>query len=127
MHSASHSARAMRNKPGVWAKRPMNTTDMTVPTKVPASRARPFCTTIPDSGWATMKAVISAQDGCSRPQRIASHSARPPPSRVLMANLRARLLGANRAWRVMGTRRTLRGWSCRKIDNGGKDKAETIN
>lgn len=78
---------------GAWANRPMNSTDMSVPTSVPASRARPFCTTMPDSGWATMKAVINAQAGCSRPQRIASHRARPPPSRVLMANLTARLLG----------------------------------
>ncbi|MNH22974.1 hypothetical protein D3C79_828510 [compost metagenome] len=111
MHRASHSARVIKNKPGVWANTPMKSTDMKVPTKVPARRARPFCTTMPDSGWATIKAVISAHEGCSSPQRIASHSARPPPSTVLMANFRARLLGANRAWRVMGTRRTLRGWS----------------
>nr|BFE90894.1 hypothetical protein GCM10020185_14300 [Pseudomonas brassicacearum subsp. brassicacearum] len=45
----------------------MNTTDMTVPASVPTNRANPFCTTIPDSGWATMIAVISAHDGCSSP------------------------------------------------------------
>ncbi|MOA06423.1 hypothetical protein D3C78_1260560 [compost metagenome] len=99
----------MRKSHGVCANRPMNSTDMKVPTKVPAKRARPFCITMPDRGWATMNAVISAQAGCSSPQRMASHRARPPPSRVLMANLMARLLGANRAWKVMGTKRTLRG------------------
>ncbi|MNH26657.1 hypothetical protein D3C79_867220 [compost metagenome] len=85
----------------------MNSTDMTVPTSVPSSRARPFCTTMPDSGWATMNAVIRAQAGCSRPQRSASHRARPPPSRVLRANCTADLFGASRACNVMGTGRTL--------------------
>jgi len=103
VHRASHNARVIRNSQGAWANRPMNTTDISVPTRVPASRASPFCTTIPDNGWATMNAVINAQDGCSSPQRMASHSARPAPSRVLMANLMARLLGAKRAWKVMGT------------------------
>lgn len=103
VHSANHNAKVSRNNHGVWANSPMNTTDMNVPTKVPANRARPFCTTMPDSGWATMKAVINAQEGCSRPQRMASHSASPPPSKVLMANLTARGVGAKRAVRVMGT------------------------
>ncbi|MNG14368.1 hypothetical protein D3C84_981140 [compost metagenome] len=81
----------------------MNTTDMIVPTRVPNNRARPFCTTIPDKGWATMNAVINAQAGCSRPQRNASHSARPPPIKVLIANCKARRSGANRACKVIGT------------------------
>ncbi len=58
----------------------MNSTDMMVPTKVPNSRARPFCKTMPDNGWATMNAVIRAQEGCSKPQRRASHSASRHPA-----------------------------------------------
>ncbi len=86
VHSASHRANASTNNSGAWANSPIITTAMQVPTSVPNSRARPFCTTMPDSGWATMNAVISAHCGCSRPKRNAHHSARPPPSRVLMAN-----------------------------------------
>ncbi|MCY1414632.1 hypothetical protein D9M71_300880 [compost metagenome] len=107
VHKASHSAKANRNNQGVCANSPMNSTDMAVPTRVPNSRARPFCKTMPDKGWATIKAVISAQAGCSSPQRSASHKARPPPSKVLMANCTASLFGANRACKVMGTGRTL--------------------
>lgn len=84
----------------------MNSTDMQVPTNVPSNRAMPFCRTIPDSGWATMIAVIRAQDGCCKPQRMASHNASPAPSTVLIANCTAARLGANSACKVIRTKRT---------------------
>ncbi|MCY1513431.1 hypothetical protein D9M68_479290 [compost metagenome] len=99
----SQVASASRKSQGVWAKSAMMATDMTVPTSVPSNRASPFCTTMPDSGWATMKAVISAHCGCSRPKRNAHQSASPAPSKVLMTNCSAGMSGARKARRVSRT------------------------